>query len=163
MGAVTVKLIAALARNRTIGRDNALPWHLPEDLKRFRRLTLDRTVIMGRKTYESIGRALPRRKNVIITRQHSLECPGCVVVSSLDEALAQVEGPDAMVIGGGEIYASALPLARVMHLTLVDCEEEGDALFPPYDPSDWVETFREHHPADLGPAFTFVDLERRAD
>ena len=130
MSGVTVKLVAALARNRIIGRDNALPWHLPEDLKRFRRLTLDRTVIMGRKTYESIGRALPRRKNGIITRQRSLDCPGCVGVSSLDDALAQVEGPDAMVIGGGEIYASALPLARVMHLTLVDCEEEGDARFP---------------------------------
>ena len=161
MAVAVVKLVAALARNRTIGRDNSLPWHLPEDLKRFRRLTLDRTVIMGRKTYQSIGRALPRRKNVVITRQSNLSFPDCVVVSSLQQALSEANGSDAMVIGGGQIYAQALPIAQVMHLTLVDCDVDGDAVFPRYNANEWVEVFREHHPANLGPPFAFVDLQRQ--
>jgi dihydrofolate reductase len=135
-----VKLVAAVARNRVIGRDNALPWHLPTDLKRFRRLTLDKAVIMGRKTFDSIGIALPRRRNIVITRREDFDHPDVTRVRSLGAALSLVEGgADAMVIGGGEIYAQALPLARVMHLTLVDAEVDGDALFPEFDPGQWTE------------------------
>lgn len=159
-----VKLVAALARDRVIGRDNALPWHLPEDLKRFRRLTLDRAVLMGRRTYESIGRPLPRRTNIVITRRPDFAAPGAVVVGSLAEGFERVPpDTDAMVIGGGEIYAQALPLAGWMHLTLIDLAVEGDVRFPDYAAADWVEVQRELHPAVNGvtPAYDFVDLRRR--
>ncbi len=113
-------LVAALARNRAIGRDNALPWHISADLKRFKALTLGKPVLMGRRTYQSIGRPLPGRENLVLTREASFDVAGVQVHGDLDEALATITQAEVMVIGGGEIYAQAIPRAVRMHLTLVD-------------------------------------------
>jgi dihydrofolate reductase len=156
-----VSLVAALARNRVIGAGNRLPWHLPEDLKRFKRLTLGAPVIMGRKTYvsimEQVGKPLPGRRNVVVTRQAGARWDGCEVVHSLAEALAAAGGaPEVFVIGGAELYAQALPLGDRMYLTLLDADYEGDARFPAFDSSDWREVAREP-----GDGFAFVTYERR--
>jgi dihydrofolate reductase len=139
-----VVLVAARDRRGAIGRDNALPWHLPEDLKRFKAITLGHAVLMGRKTAESIGRALPGRRNLVLTRGDRAPFPGQKVVHSLDEALALAE--TLMVIGGAEVYALALPRADVLELTEVDAVVEGaTAFFPQFDESEWSEVFREEH------------------
>ena len=151
-----VSLVAALARNRVIGAGNRLPWHLPEDLKRFKRLTTGAPVIMGRKTHESIGKPLPGRRNIVVTRQPGASWHGCEVVHSLEAALAAAgDAPEAFVIGGAELYALALPRADRMYLTLVDADHAGDAWFPEFDPADWRETAREP-----GAGFAFVTYER---
>ncbi len=145
-----------------IGRDGQIPWRLPDDLKRFRRLTSGHAVVMGRKTYESIGCPLRDRRNIVITRQRSYAAPGCEVVESLAAGL-DLAGPDAFVIGGGEIYAEALPRASRLELTYVDTiVGEGTARFPDFDLSEWREVAREEHVADERHAlpFTFVTLER---
>ncbi len=157
-----IVLIAAIDRNRAIGRGGALPWHLPDDLKRFRALTLGKTVLMGRKTFESIGRPLPNRCNLVLTQNPSFRAEEVEVVPSLEEAL-QSEG-ELWVIGGGEVYRQTLPLATHLYLTLVETEVPGaDAFFPPWEPSDWLEVYREHHPADARHAFafTYLDLQRK--
>ena len=152
-------VIAALDRNRAIGRGNALPWHLPDDLKRFKALTLGKPVLMGRKTAESLGRALPKRRNLVLTRSGRVPFDGMEAVASLDEAqaLAVAYGVDELcVIGGGELYASALPLASRLHLTHVDTAVEGaDAFFPAFDVADWRVLSREAHAADDRHAFAF--------
>lgn len=158
-------LVAAYDRQRAIGRGNALPWHLPDDLARFKALTLDGTVLMGRRTAESIGRALPRRRNLVLTRGARAPCAGQEAVASLADAQACV-APDAplFVIGGGELYALALPLAQAMELTLVDTAVDGaDAWFPAWDAADWEVTARQPHAADArhAVAFEFVSLRRR--
>ena len=159
-------VIAALDRNRAIGRGNALPWHLPDDLKRFKALTLGKPVLMGRKTAESLGRALPKRRNLVLTRSGRVPFDGMEAVASLDEAqaLAVAYGVDELcVIGGGELYASALPLASRLHLTHVDTAVEGaDAFFPAFDAADWRVVSRETHPMDERHAFAFefVDYAR---
>ncbi|MCS7067822.1 MAG: dihydrofolate reductase [Meiothermus sp.] len=158
----TIALVVAMDQHRAIGRDGALPWHLPDDLKRFRALTLGKTVLMGRKTYQSIGRPLPKRRNVVLTRDPHFRAEGVEVVHVPEEALQLDE--ELMVIGGGEVYALFLPLATHLYLTLVDTAVPGaDAFFPAWNPQDWRETHREHHPADErhALAFTYVDLERR--
>ncbi len=160
-----VSLIAALDRNFAIGRGNALPWHLPDDLKRFKALTLGKPVLMGRKTAQSLGRALPKRINLVLTRGGVMPFDGMQAVGSMDEAVAMAahEGDGLCVIGGGEIYTLALPLATHLHLTHVDAEVEGaDAFFPRFDMHRWCETARSHHPADAAHrfAFDFVDYER---
>jgi len=147
-------------RNRVIGVGGKMPWHLPDDLKRFRRLTTGGTVVMGRKTFEAIGRALPGRRNVVVTRRVGFEAEGCEVVGSLEEALVG----DVFVIGGGEIYEQALPQADHMELTLVEAELPcGDAYFPEWRGEEWREVRREHHPADErhSYAFDYVRFERR--
>lgn len=152
-------LIAALDRNRALGRDNALPWHLPDDLKRFKSLTLGKPVLMGRKTAESLGRALPGRRNLVLTRGGWDALEGMETVASLDEAVALSEG-GLWVIGGGEVFALALPRADALRLTWVDTAIDGaDAFFPAFDAAQWQETFREHHPADARHAWAmdFVD------
>ena len=149
-------------RNRVIGRDGQIPWRLPDDLKRFRRLTSGHAVVMGRRTYESMGRALKDRRNIVITRQRGYAAPGCEVVGSLADGLA-LAGADAFVIGGGEIYAEALPRAGRLELTYVDTAVgDGTAYFPEIDPSEWREVAREAHPVDERHAFpfTYVTLER---
>ena len=154
-----VVLVAAVADNGVIGAHGQLPWHLPEDLAHFRRVTTGHTLIMGRKTYESIGRPLPRRTNVVVTRQPGWSADGVLVAPGLGEALdlaAEHEG-DAMVIGGGQVYALAMPLADRQVLTEVHQSPEGDASYPPFDRSEWVETRREP-----GDGCDFVWLERRA-
>lgn len=152
-------------RRRAIGRGNALPWRLPDDLKRFKALTLGRPLLMGRKTAESLGRALPGRENLVLTRSGCVPFEGMRAVASLQEALALSAGAEAlMVIGGGEVYALALPLASAMHLTLVDTAVEGaDAWFPEFASDQWIETTREHHAADArhAVAFDFVDFLRK--
>ncbi|HVQ62253.1 MAG TPA: dihydrofolate reductase [Burkholderiales bacterium] len=158
-----VSIIAALARNRAIGRGNAMPWRLPEDLKRFRRLTMGHAVIMGRKTFESIGRPLPGRDNIVITRSRDWDPSGCVTVHSLEDALRAVDSShDAFVIGGAQIYALALPFARRLYLTEIERDFEGDAFFPELDASSWRETSRERHAAGgtEGFDYAFVEYER---
>jgi len=160
-----ISIIAALARNRTIGLNNAMPWRLPEDLKRFRRLTIGHAVIMGRKTFESIGTPLTGRNNIVISRSREWSHPGCVVVHNLESALAAVEAPrDAFVIGGAQIYALALPHAQRLHMTEIERDFEGDAFFPEFDRSLWREVSRERHAAggNEGFDYAFVDYERRA-
>ncbi len=129
-----IAIVVAMAANRVIGRDNQLPWHLPADLKHFKQLTLGKPVVMGRKTYASIGRPLPERTNIVVTRDRDYEAPGCVVVHSLDEALAAAgEAAEVMVIGGAGIYRQVLPRTDTLYLTEVHAEFEGDTLFPwPY-------------------------------
>lgn len=157
-------VIAALDRNRAIGRGNELPWRLPDDLKRFKALTLGKPVLMGRRTAESLGRALPGRRNLVLTRNGRVPFEGMEPVASLDAALATVaDAPELAVIGGGEIYALALPLAARMHLTHVDTVVEGaDAFFPAFDATLWHVVAREPHPADERhmAAFEFVDYVR---
>jgi dihydrofolate reductase len=156
-------LIAALARNRAIGRDNAMPWRLPEDLRRFKRLTLGHAVIMGRKTFESIGSPLPGRDNIVITRSRDWSPPGCAVAHSLDAALASAESrSEAFVIGGAQIYALAMPLAQRLYLTEIERDFDGDAFFPEYDRSAWREVSRERRVEGgaEGFGYAFVEYER---
>ncbi|WP_374249290.1 dihydrofolate reductase [Thermomonas sp.] len=160
-----VSLIAALDRNHAIGRGNALPWHLPDDLKRFKALTLGKPVLMGRKTAQSLGRALPKRTNLVLTRGGQVPFAGMQAVASLAAALARAteECDELCVIGGGEVYALALPQATHLHLTHVDTVVAGaDAFFPRFDAGDWRETARIAHAADATHAcgFVFVDYER---
>lgn len=156
-------LIAALDRNRAIGLDGDLPWRLPDDLKRFKALTRGRIVLMGRKTAESLGRALPERRNLVLTRAGRVPFAGMEPVPSLEAAQSICAGEPLMVIGGGEIYAMTLPLASRLHLTHVDTEvADADAHFPALDPTMWGPVRRETHAADArhAYAFEFVDYER---
>lgn len=151
-----VVLVAAVARNGVIGVDGKLPWHLPEDLAHFKALTSGHVLIMGRATFESIGRPLPDRVNIVLTRGDFAR-EGVVTASSLDEALetAVSLGVDAMIAGGAAVYQAALPVADRLELTEVDLEPEGDTRFPDVDWSDWVEVSRDEHPG-----FSFVTFER---
>jgi dihydrofolate reductase len=162
--APTLAVVVAVAANRVIGRDNALPWHLPPDLKHFRAITTGHAMLMGRKTWEAIGRPLPGRQSIVITRQTGYVAPGAVVVHSLDEALARVTMPlPACCIGGEEIFRLALPRVHIMYLTEIDRAFEGDARFPAFDRREWVEMSREEHgPGPHGDyRFAFVTLVRR--
>lgn len=161
-------LIVAAAENGVIGRDNALPWHLPEDLKYFRRTTIGKPVIMGRRTFESIGKALPERLNIVVSRSPGVSAPDVLVVSTLDAALAAARTAatgdldEALVIGGAQLYRAALPLARRIYLTEVHAAVEGDTFLPPVDWDKWREARRETHTADQRHAhdFSFVIYER---
>lgn len=161
-----ISLIVAVGRNGVIGREGALPWRLPEDLKRFKALTMGHVMIMGRKTYESIGRLLPGRRSVIVSRQAGYAVPGATVATSLENAIAAAgDVPEVFVIGGGEIYKVALQLAHRLLVTEVDASPEGDAYFPAVDTTIWRETARETHgpsEASDSPGFAFVDYERPA-
>jgi len=186
-----VALIVAMTRERVIGRDNKLPWHVPKDLKRFKALTLGRPIIMGRKTFESIGRPLPGRLNIVISRNPALRIEGCRVVTSLAEALALAkddlahaaqDGPrpeaaaaaamstsanvpapesEIFVIGGGEIFSLALPLASKLYLTWIENPIEGDSHFPKLDLAAWETTFNESH-EDNGLQYHFTNYVRKA-
>lgn len=158
-----ITLIAALDRNFAIGRAGAMPWHLPADLKRFKRLTLGKPVLMGRKTALSIGRALPGRANLVMSRVGDAPFEGQVRVESLDAAIAQANGDELMVIGGGEIYALAIKRAERMHLTWVETEAAAvDTYFPRFDPAHWKMIGEEFHAVDEkhAVAFRFVDYVR---
>jgi dihydrofolate reductase len=154
-------LVAAVAANQIIGRDGQLPWHLPEDLKHFKRLTLGHAVIMGRRTWESLGRRpLPDRENIVVTRQPGYEAPGASVASSLEAAVALCAGEAvAFVIGGEQLFAESLPIATGLVLTEIHRDYEGDARFPPYERSRWREAQRERHAAADGTKFDFVLYE----
>jgi dihydrofolate reductase len=153
-------LVAARAANGVIGRDNALPWRLLADLKRFKALTMGCAMIMGRRTFESIGRPLPGRRTIILSRT-GFGASGTETAVSLADALA-LAGDNAAIVGGEAVFADALPFAGRLELTEVHAEPPGDARFPPFDEADWRETWREEHPAADGqPAFTFRTLLRR--
>ena len=158
-------LLAALDRGFAIGKDNTLPWHLPADLKRFKALTLGKPLLMGRRTAESLGRALPGRRNLVLTRSGAVPFAGMEAVASPQSALDAVAGePELCVIGGGEVFAAMLPAASRMYLTWVDTEVAGaDAFFPRFDPALWIPISRESHPADDRHAFPFefVDYRRK--
>jgi len=159
----TLSLIWAMDRNRLIGRDNALPWKLPADMAWFRKNTMGKPILMGRKTYDSIGRPLPGRTNLILTRQQGLQVEGCTVVNTVEEALAAVSDADeVMVMGGAEIYAQLFDQADRLYITEIDGEFEGDAWFPAFDRSAWQEIARESHAPDEKNAYTyaFMILER---
>jgi dihydrofolate reductase len=154
--------VAAVADNGVIGRNNALPWHLPADLRHFKRITLGKPVLMGRKTWESIGRPLPGRTNIVISRTPGYQADDARVVDDLDAAVALAEGialidgvDELMVIGGAEIYREALPRAQRLYLTEVHGEVTGDAFFPSWDKSAWQELERESHPAPEHSGFPF--------
>ena len=155
-------IIAAVARNGVIGVDNALPWRLPEDLKRFRALTTGHAIVMGRRTWQSLGRPLPHRQNIVVTRDRAFAAPGADIAHSLAEALAQARPPAPVYcIGGAELYAQALPRADVLELTEIDRDYAGDARFPRVDRDEWVEIAREDHVTDEGLRYAFVTCRRR--
>ena len=156
-------LIAAVARNGVIGVDNRLPWRLPDDLKRFRALTIGHTVIMGRRTFESIGSALPGRQNIVVTQRQDLHPPGCEIAASLSHAIALVTLPEpAFVIGGEALYRAAMPLADLLFLTEIDRDFAGDARFPDFARDAWRETTRELRRQDEpgGFRYAFAAYER---
>jgi dihydrofolate reductase len=160
-----LELVVAAAENDVIGRDSGLPWHLPADFRHFRALTLSRHVLMGRKTYESIGKALPDRTNLVLSRRAHFAPPDCTVVATLDaaRAVASADSP-LMVIGGAEIYRICLPVASRIHLTLVHAQiDGGDTFFPEWRGIEWRVSSRERHEADgkNAYAFSFITLDRR--
>lgn len=160
-----ISIVVAMDRNRLIGRGNALPWHLPADLAHFKAVTMGKPILMGRKTYESIGRPLPGRHNIVITRNAGFAAPGCTVVTSVDAALAAAGAvPEIMLIGGAQLYAELLPRVGRIYVTRIDAAFEGDAWFPALDDGDWVETARsDHDPDERNPyPYSFRVLERRA-
>jgi len=165
-------IVAAIAENGVIGRDNDLPWRLKTDLQRFKRLTMGKPLIMGRRNWDSIGRPLPGRRTIVLTRNASLKATGATVAQSWGEAKAlaaeaasELGADEIIVAGGAEIYRLALPETKRLRLTQVHVAAAGDVVFPPFDTSLFRETFREDHPAgpDDQHRFTFLDLERRRD
>ena len=159
-----ITLVAALDDNRAIGFDNRMPWHLPDDLRRFKALTSGKTVLMGRKTAQSLGRALPNRQNLVLTRSGKVPFADMQAVATWQQAVDAAGSDELMVIGGGEIYAMALPMADCLHLTLVDTRlAQADAYFPAYDPEQWRVTHEEAHAADERHAFAFrfIDCQRQ--
>lgn len=161
-----IALIAALTPDRVIGRDNELPWRIPDDLRHFKRLTRGKPVIMGRRNYLSIGRPLPDRTNIVLTRQPAFEAPGCRVVGTPEAALeAAGDADEIMVIGGAEIYRLFLPQAQRMYLTWVEADLTGDIHFPAFDPTDWRVTGEQRQPPGEGTpyALCYQTLERRRE
>jgi dihydrofolate reductase len=164
-----VSMIAALSKNRVIGKDNDLPWKLPDDMKFFMDTTRGHHAIMGRKNYDSIPpkfKPLPDRTNIVVTRQKKFEAPGCKVVDSIEKGLKiamESNEPEAFIIGGAEIYKLALPYAHRLYLTEIDAIIEGDTYFPPFDGTEWIETSRVHHGKDGRHAysFDFVTYEKK--
>jgi dihydrofolate reductase len=157
-----VCLIWAMTKNRVIGRNNQLPWHLPDEMRHFMRTTLGKPVIMGRKQFQSMGKPLPNRANVVLSRNPDFAPDGVAVVSTLDDALAYAEAvnrdptnDEIMVIGGAEIYAQALPRADRLYCTVIDAELDGDTFFPEFDLSRWHEVRRTDHPADARHAYGY--------
>ena len=156
-------VISAMARNRVIGIENRLPWHLPEDLRHFKVLTLGHHIIMGRKTYESIGRPLPGRTTVIVTRDPNYRMDGCLTAHSVQAAIAACgDDPEVFFVGGAELYGQALPLADRLYLTEIQADFEGDAWFPDFDRALWREIARERHRSEGGLDYHFVTYEREA-
>lgn len=164
---MNISLISAVAQNGVIGRDNDLPWHLPDDFAFFKRKTSHHPIIMGRKSLEALGKPLKNRTNIVITRNQDFSAEGVVVVHTLEDALNQakaVNQEEIFVIGGAEIYAMALPVATTLYLTEIHKAYEGDAYFPSFDKADWQEVSRHAHPADERheAAFDFVEYERKS-
>ena len=161
-----LSILAAMASNRVIGQNNALPWHLSPDLKRFKSLTMGQIIIMGRKTYESIGKPLPGRINIVISRQPDFSVPGATVTRSIEEALivcSDYQDKEIFIIGGAELYEQTVAVCQRLYLTEVKQNFEGDAFFPEFDRNDWDETLREIHTLEDGSGleYHFVVLERK--
>lgn len=152
---MTITVLAAMGANLVIGQGGQMPWHLPEDLAHFKAVTIGHTMVMGRKTYDSIGRALPGRRTIVITRQPGWHAPSVEVAHSLAEALALAGPADVFVVGGSEVYREAMPYADQMLLTEIEQSPEGDAFFPEFTAADWDETAREPHSG-----FAFVTYDR---
>lgn len=149
-------LVVAVARNGVIGRDNRLPWRLPDEIAYFKRVTMGHPVVMGRRTWESIGKPLPGRENIVVTRQRDFAAPGCTVVHSLEEAWKAAGNADEVcVIGGTTLFEESLPLADRIHYTEVEADVEGDTYFPPFDRSQWREREVERHAADARHAYPY--------
>ena len=160
---MAITIIVAKSNNGIIGKDGDLPWRLPEDLKRFKRLTTGNIVVMGRKTYDSIGRPLPNRKNIVISRNTSLKIEGVEVEHDLIDVLKRNQEENVYVIGGGQIYVDALPFTEKLEVTEVDVELVGDTSFPEIDSSQWKEIFREKRvDSESNLTYSFVSLERIA-
>jgi dihydrofolate reductase len=160
-----ISLIVAMGENRVIGVDNRMPWHLSADLKRFKRITMGKPLVMGRRTHESIGRPLPGRKNIVLTSDPAYAAPGCVVVHSLEDALEEADADEVMVIGGSSLYEKLLPKADRLYLTLIHRTFAGDTFFPQLKWDDWTEIERldvEDDP-DSGLSYSFLVLERKTD
>lgn len=159
-----ISLIAALTQNRVIGKDNDMPWHIPEDLKFFKKTTLGKPMIMGRKTFESLPGLLPKRRHIVVTRQIDLKLECAELAHSLEEAidLAAQDDKEIMVIGGAQLYALALPLASRMYLTYIHANINGDTFFPDFKQEEWQEITREDKVSESGIAFSWVILERFA-
>ncbi|MET0023368.1 MAG: type 3 dihydrofolate reductase [Sedimenticola sp.] len=159
-----ISIIAAMAENRAIGIENRLPWRLPADLQHFKRLTVGKPIIMGRKTWESLPGLLPDRPHILVTGNRDYVAEGCTVTHSIEQALeAAGDAPEVMIVGGAAFYEQMLPRAERLYLTLVHTRAEGDAFFPEYDPAEWRETARQQCQADEKNPFdyTFITLERR--
>jgi dihydrofolate reductase len=158
-----ISLVVAMSKNRVIGVDNRMPWHLSADLKRFRRITMGKPIIMGRRTHESIGRPLPGRKNIVLTGAPDYRAEGCTVVHSPEEALREAAGEEAMVIGGSAVYREFLPKADRLYLTLIHRIFPGDTFFPEFDPRSFreVERIDVEEDAASGLSYSFVTLERQ--
>ncbi len=159
-----IALIAALSRNGIIGRDNRLPWKLPADMRHFRQLTMGKPILMGRKTFQSIGQALPGRSNIVVSRNPAFQAAGCIVVDSIEAGMqAAGDCEELMIIGGAAIYRAALPLAARMYLTVIQADIEGDARFVEFDSKEWLETARIDCEADEENPYpySFITLERR--
>lgn len=156
-----LSLIVAIAKNSVIGVNNTLPWHLPEDLKRFRALTTGHHIIMGRKTFDSLGRLLPGRTTVIVTRNPDYKMAGAIVVHSLEAAITACgDDNEAFLIGGAELYKDGLKLANKLYITEIDAEYEGDAFFPEFDVAEWQVVERESHQAENGLGFSYLTYQR---
>ena len=158
INSMIISIIAAMGKNRVIGKNNSLPWKLPADMKHFQDLTTGKPVIMGRKTFESIGKPLPNRKNIIMTKDQNYKAESYIVVHSIEEALKVAENDEVMVIGGAQIYKEFLPRANKMHLTLIDADFEGDAYFPEYKIEEWEEIAYEEHERDAKNQYNYVFL-----
>jgi len=158
-----ISIVVATDKQGGIGKDNALLWHLPNDLKRFKAITSGHPIIMGRKTFDSIGRPLPNRTNIIITQNKDLQIDGCVIVHTLEDAIKACEGKDAYIIGGGSIYEQAMSIADKIYLTLVDVSLEADTHFPEIDENEWNVISSEQHSKDEKHQFDyqFIDLVRK--
>ncbi|MGS0680956.1 type 3 dihydrofolate reductase [Shewanella sp. 125m-7] len=157
-----IAMIAAMANNRVIGKDNQMPWHLPEDLRHFKAMTLGKPVVMGRKTYESIGRPLPGRHNIVISRQADLFIEGVTTVTSFEEAkLAAAECDELVVMGGGQLYEMLLPQADILYLTQIALTVDGDTYFPEWDDGSWLEVSRDVAKNDKQVEYTFIRLVKK--
>lgn len=158
-----IAMIAAMANNRVIGKDNQMPWHLPEDLKHFKAMTLGKPIVMGRKTFESIGRPLPGRLNIVVSRQEGLVIDGVTCVTSFDSAVSLVgaDCEELVVIGGGQLYGSLLPKADILYLTHIDLDVEGDTYFPDWNDGSWQQISLEMSKNDKGLEYSFIKLVKK--
>ena len=158
-----LSIVVAMDDNRLIGKDNKLPWHLPADLAYFKKITIGKSILMGRKTYDSIGRPLPNRRNIVITRNTNIVIPGCEVVSNIEQALLITKDePEVMVIGGASLCEQLLPDVSRLYITKIEGSFDGDVYFPDYDKADWHEVSRESHQSDSinKYEYQFIVLER---